>query len=576
MTFFSSCKSYKKYFAGASVIIIFSVFTKLAGLLRLNLISSHFSKEITDCFLAAFNVPDFIFNLLILGALSTAFIPIFLEYYNRSQEKKPIDIAAEPSEEGLLSLNLGFAAELAGFIRKQKAKLNFRWPNFIQRVLPPKELNQLAEHWLLANSILNIFLIFLIFLCGLAYFILPYIIPYLVAGFSPAQQSLTLKLARIMLLSPVLFSVSNIFGGILQSFRRFFYFALAPLLYNLGIIFGILFLAPKMGYVGLAWGVVLGALLHLLAQMPPALILGFKWRPSFKLFHPGVIKIIKLILPRTFALSAGQINDLVNTYLASSLIAGSVSSFYYAFNLQSLPVGIFGVSLSVAIFPILSQKFIEKNNLEFKREFLKILSKILFIMIPLSVFMILERAQIIRIILGRGQFDWAATQMTAMAFLFFALSLPAQAILPLLARAFYARQNTKIPALSALIAVSVNIILSIFLSKKIGVAGLSLAFSISSLVNIIILSLILHYQVKIKINIDLAVKIYKFIIASVIAGLFLHQALYLIADLIGTYNTWRILIQGSLSLLAGSIIYLTILWFWSRAEVKWLVDFVKR
>lgn len=576
MSFFSCFLSYKKFFAGASVIVVFSIFTKLSGLLRLNLISSHFPKEITDSFLAAFNVPDFIFNLLILGALSTAFIPVFLEYYNRSKEKKPIDVVAEPSEEGMLSLNLGFAAELAGFIRRQKTKLNFHLPGFLQRVIKKNEKYNFDEHWLLTNSILNIFLLFLVFLCGIMYFVLPLMIPYLVSGFSQAQQELTLKLARIMLLSPIFFSISNIFGGVLQSFRKFFCFALAPLLYNLGIIFGVLFLVPVMGYTGFAWGVVLGAFLHLLIQMPQSLILGFKWRPIFKFFHPGVVKIVKLILPRTFALSASQINDLVNTYLASSLTVGSVSAFYYAFNLQSLPVGIFGVSLSVAIFPILSQKFIEKNYLEFKQEFLKVLSRILFIMIPLSIFMVLERAQIIRIILGRGKFDWDATQMTTAAFLFFAFSLTCQAILPLLARAFYARQNTKIPALSAIISVGLNIILSIFLSKIMGVSGLALAFSIAAFVNIIILGLILHFQAKIKIGIVFIVRIYKFIIAAVISGLILHRVLYLFADLIGTYTTLRILTQGFLALLAGSIVYLAVLWFWSREDVKWVVEFIKR
>ncbi|PIP29231.1 hypothetical protein COX28_00155, partial [Candidatus Kuenenbacteria bacterium CG23_combo_of_CG06-09_8_20_14_all_39_39] len=240
---------------------------------------------------------------------------------------------------------------------------------------------------------------------------------------------------------------------------------------------------------------MLGALLHLLIQLPSVIKLGFKWQPVMAWRNKAVRQIGKLILPRTIGLAANQINQVVITAIASTLMAGSVAIFNLAFNLQSVPIGIFAVSLAIASFPSLSESFTTGNREKFLQRFSVTVRRILYLVIPVSIFMIALRAQIVRLVLGAGEFDWTDTVMTAQTLGFFGISLFAQGLIPILARAFYAFQNTLIPVTISLMAVIMNILASIILAPKMGVAGLALAFSITGAIQVILLFVTLHHKI---------------------------------------------------------------------------------
>jgi len=282
--------------------------------------------------------------------------------------------------------------------------------------------------------------------------------PYLVALTAPGIAGDNLvALMRILLLQPILLGASNILASLTQLRHRFLLYSVSPLLYNLGIIFGIVALYPRLGLPGLAWGVVLGALMHMLIQAPffssergAAMPLREAWR--------HVREVLALSVPRTLALSMGQISLLVLTALASFLAPGSIAVFTFAFNLQAVPLAIIGVSYSVAAFPTLSRLHAAGESVEFLRHIGAALRHMLFWAIPATVFVIVLRAQLVRTILGAGAFDWDATRLTAAALALFVVSLCAQSITLLISRGYYAAGRSARPLMFALVSVAVSVL----------------------------------------------------------------------------------------------------------------------
>lgn len=293
-----------------------------------------------------------------------------------------------------------------------------------------------------------------------------FFVPLIVHLIAPTLESAELVLlVRILLLQPIFLGASNILASLTQMRRRFFLYSVSPLLYNVGIIFGILALYPKMGVAGLGWGVVLGALLHLLVQLP------FFLREKIDTALPNqeLIKeffsVLALSVPRTLALSAGQISLLALVGIASYLSSGSITVFMFAYNLQAVPLSIIGVSYSVAAFPTLARLHAAGNLEEFGRYITTAIRHIFFWSIPATIFMIVLRAQLVRVILGAGAFDWSATRLTAAALALFILSLAAQSISLLIARGYYAAGNTSKPLYYGIIDVAVSVVSAlVFLS----------------------------------------------------------------------------------------------------------------
>ncbi|MFA6028185.1 MAG: murein biosynthesis integral membrane protein MurJ [Patescibacteria group bacterium] len=507
---------------GAIIIGSASVISRFVGLMRDNLFAKYFGASATlDAYNAAFKVPDLIFNILVLGALSASFIPVYLEVmHNKNKE----------------------------------------------------EANRVA------NSVLNFLLIGLTALVIVAYFLSPVISEkILMATRSVEQQQLTASLMRIMLVSIIFFGISNVFSGILNSYRRFMAYSLAPICYNIGIIFGIVYLSRIYGNIGLAYGVVIGAACHFLVQLPAVWRVGFRYAPIFNFSLAGTKQILKLMPSRSLALGIVQINALIIAALALRLEEGSLAIWTWADNLQHFPINVFGVSLAISAFPVFSSALACHDMKQFKQYFSESFRKVLFFIIPISIITLLLRAQIVRLILGSfggGKFDWDATILTAQTLGFFSISMFAQACIPMLARSFFAQKNTKTPVIISLISMIINAALAWWLSQFMGVYGLALAFSISSLINMLMLLVCLRVQCGDLDDQRIINSVWKIILASLVMGLVIHGVKYAVAPLVDMHTFVGIFLQTVLSMAAGASVYLFIAYYFKFSEVEIVREFM--
>jgi putative peptidoglycan lipid II flippase len=356
-----------------------------------------------------------------------------------------------------------------------------------------------------------------------------------------------------MFLSPLFLGVSGVLGGILQSFRRFLVYSIAPIFYNLGIIIGALWFSNWFGLLGLAWGVVLGAFLHMIIQIPAVYVLGFRY--SFKIIFndKATLKIGKLMIPRTLSLAITQLDLMVVTIIASSLTAGSLTIFNLANNLQSFPIGIFGISFAIAAFPALSAAAFDKEKLT--ANFSQTIRQILFFIVPATVLIITLRAQIIRVVLGSGNFDWQDTISTMDTLGFFALSLFAQATIPLLTRVFYARHNSSTPFYLGLCTVFLNIGLSFVFGPSMGVAGLALAYSIANILNFLFLWIWLSFSAGSLDISNILVSVLKFTASAIAAGLAAQIMKIVVWPFIDMTKFSGVFSQLIVAALAGTLVY---------------------
>lgn len=483
--------------AGAALIIaVFSIISRVLGVVRDRMLATTFGAgQELDLYYAAFRLPDLIFNLLVLGALSAGFIPIF--------------------------------SKLMAAHEKEKA-------------------------WRLTNNIINLLTVGLIGLCLIGIVTAPWLINYLAPGFSPEVMPTLLSLTRIMFLSPLLLGLSSIVGGVLQAKRRFFIYSLSPIFYNVGIIIGAVYLTPIMGLAGLAWGVVLGSVLHLLIQLPTLWKTGFRYQPLLEWKDSSVRSVFKMMSARTASLGVTQVNLIIITIIASTLPSGALSIFNLANNLQFLPISLFGISFALAVFPLLSAApTIEKLTTLFSRTF----RHILFFIVPATVIILALRAQMVRLILGSGKFDWDATLLTIDTLGFFILSLFAQATLPLLQRAFFAQEDSRTPLYAGLISGGVNVVLSLWLAPRLGVPGLALSFSISSILNFVLLFVLLHRRCHGLDEKHIILSVLKFSIAAFFAGVAIQAMKVLVWPYADLTRFWGVLLQGAAAGLFGTLVY---------------------
>ncbi len=503
---------------GAFLISFFSFLSKLFGLIRERLIAGNFgASELSDIYYSAFRLPDLIFNTFVLGAFTSAFIPVFQKVWLKSK----------------------------------------------------------ADGNVLANSVINAFMLFIGFLVIVAIIFAPQIMPYITPGFQAWQLEQVVDLTRVMLVAVLFFVVSTVMGGILNSWKRFFSFSLAASLYNIGIIIGIIYFYPRLGLIGLAWGVLLGAGMHLVAQLPE--IIKYGWRYKFVLkFDKHLKKILKLMIPRTIGLAAGQVNLVVITMVASTLTAGSIAVFNLANNLQSLPISLFAVSLAVAAFPTFTQAISENKQSLFAESFSITIRRILYVLIPISIMIVILRAQIVRVILGTGALTWDNTLHIAQALGFFALSIFAQGLIPILARAFYAFEDTKTPTAVGIVSIFINIILSFSLANIFGVIGLALAFSIASIINMFILYIILQNKISIIDNTKILNSLLKISLLSFVAGSVTYGSLQIIAPLVDMQKFWGIFTQGVGSAVLGLLSYLILSIVFRLDEIDIVRKFLKK
>ncbi len=411
------------------VLTVAALASRALGWLRLLVIGSQFgaSREL-DAYFAAFRIPDAIFQLVVAGALSAALIPVFQGYRAREQEQ---------------------------------------------------------EAWRLASSVINLVVIALAGVSLIMIILAPLIVPAVTPGFDAPTTELTIRMTRVMLLSPVFIGMGAVVSGILNSYERFAVPAIAPLLYNLAIIAAAILLAPIMGVEGLAVGVAVGSLAHLVIQLPNLARVGQRYDLTISLRHPGVRRVAWLMGPRTLGLAAVQVNFIASTILASTLPEGSVTAYNYAFQLMQVPVGVVGVSIAIALFPRMSRDAALGRVREVRAQLAQALRVLVFVAAPLTAIMIVLRDPLTAVFFQYGLFSAQSTQRTAQALLFFTIGLGAQVLVPVLARSFYALQDTRTPVLWAIVAVALNVPLMAWLVGPMGVDGLALALSVTATLEVI-------------------------------------------------------------------------------------------
>jgi len=449
--------------ARASIIMIATlVASRVLGWLRLSVIGATFGESPQlDAFWAAFRIPNAVFDLLVAGALASAFIPVFTGYLAREREE---------------------------------------------------------EGWRVASSVLNAVVLLLVAFSAVMWLLAPILVPVVVApGFSGDQLALTVDLTRLMLLSPIFMGLSSLTTGILNSYRQFLSGATAPLVYNAVIILFALFAAPFLGIQALAYGVVTGALFMWLVQLPELTFRRTRYSFSLDLGHPGVRDVLRLAGPRTLALGAVQIVFIVDTNLASRMPEGSLTALTYAFQLMLLPLGVFSIAISAAIFPSLSH-YASLGQVNRMRDAVQQgIRWILFLTLPTVILMVVLRRPIVNLLFQYGHFGAEAREATQAAFLFYSIGLAGHALVQILARAYYASRDTTTPLALTLISIGLNVVLDVVLAPLLGINGLALANSIATLVEALLLFWLLASRARLRL-VGIGFSTLKQVTASLLMG----------------------------------------------------------
>jgi putative peptidoglycan lipid II flippase len=536
--------------SAAFILAVSSLLSRILGLLRDRLLTNRFGAgEELDIYFAAFRIPDLVYNILIVGGIAVAFLPIFSGYFKKSETNPEKEFLSAGREE--------------------------RWPE---------------EAIKFTNNLLNCFFFLLVVLCLVLAVFTPFIINFIVPGFSPANKTVTANLTRIMFLSPILFGISSIFSGILQYFERFLVYSLAPLLYNLGIIFGILFFVPLFGIYGLGYSVIFGALLYFLIQAPAVKMLGFKYKFLLNFKHIGIKKVFKMMGPRIFGVAVDNINLVVITAIASVLAAGSITIFTLSNNLQYFPVGIIGISFAISSFPVFSRYMANGQKKEFISHFSSVFRQIIFLTVPIAFLIFLERAQIVRLVYGTGKFDWVDTRLTAAALGIFCFGILTNSLIPLVARAFFSFQNTKTPVIIGIISVILNISFSLFFIfllrynyyfynfwagllklsdiKNIEVIALPFSFVLVSFFQLFLLLLWLYKKIG-----DYGIKeifhsFKNILFYSLFLAVSTYFSLHLASLFVDMRTFWGVFSQASFAALAGTLFYILTSYFLKSEELK--------
>jgi putative peptidoglycan lipid II flippase len=488
-----------------TLVMVFFILSRALGLAREIVISHQFgtSREL-EAYLAAFRIPDLIFNLVAGGALGSAFIP-------------------------------PFAALL--------------------------EKGDTRGSWRLATQVINlVFIATTAFAIVAAIFAEPLAAHTVATGFAPEQQELTASLMRLMLITPVVFGVSGIVMGILNAHHHFLLTSAAPAMYNLAIIAGALFLAPTLGVYGLALGVVAGAFLHLLIQVPWLIREHIQYTPRLGLDDEAVRTVVRLMLPRTAGIAAVQINFLINTVLASTLPEGRLAALNYAFLLLLLPEGVIAQSIATVLFPTFSRLAARGETDALRHAFSNAFRITLYLTIPASLGLFLLRTQLVQLLLQRGAFTAESTAQTAFALQFFALGLFAHSGLEILTRAFYSLHDTATPVKIGVVSVALNIALSLALLGPLAQGGLALANSIATILEMFTLL----YLLRVKLGGVDASRILTSVAKIVIACAVMGVAILLV---LSAGSAMNILITTGAAMAIGAVVYIGVTFILRSDEI---------
>lgn len=441
----------------------------------------------------------------------------------------------------------------------------------------------------LLHDVFTVFILMMIVASGVAFIFAPQLAKLVAPGFNAVELKELVSITRIMLVSPILLGLSNLVGSVTQMFKKFFVFALSPVFYNIGIILGVVVLYPSFGLTGLAIGVVFGALLHLLIQFPVLARHHFIPKISFSIDWVQIRKIAALSLPRTLGLALNSLALVVITALASKMGEGAISIFQFSLNFQNVPLGIIGVSYSVAAFPTLARYFSGSNMKDFVAYITVAARQIIFWCMPVMFIFIVLRAQIVRVILGTGLFSWEDTRLTAAGLALFSISIVGQSLILLFTRGYYAAGNTRRPLFINLVSAGVTIILAMVLVKVFNsnpnfqyffeallrieniphteIVMLPLAYSVGSIVNILLLWGFFRRDFKIK-DAFLFRSFAQSFAGAFFIGYVAYVSLKIFDDVFNIDTFWGILGQGFCSGLLGLLCGIAILKLLKNNELE--------
>lgn len=508
--------------SGAVILMVTVFAAKFLGLIRDRLLAHTFAPEEVAIFLAAFRLPDLLFQLLIFGAVSVAFIPVFTEYLQEKGESRAFEFA---------------------------------------------------------SAIINVVLVFFGLISVVIFFIADPLTSLIVPGFSPEKQLTTASLTRIIMLGQVLLSVGAFYAGIAQSYQRFIVPSLAAVFYNLGVIIGIYFLVPIVGIWGAAYGVIVGAVLHIMVQAPLVSKLGFTHQLNFDLGNAGLREIAKMMSARTIGVAVEQLNETVGVILASIISVSSVTYLTFAQHLQTVPIGLFGATIAQAALPILSQERARGEKELFKATLLHTIHQILFLTLPATAILVVLRIPAVRLVFGASQFDWPSTVLTGRTVAFLALGLTAQALALLLMRGFYALKDTKTPVIVSVLTVTLNISLSlgIVYILKWEVWGLGIAYAISSNCSLVLLLYLLGGKIGGFGFKALMVPAFKMLIAALISAVALYIPIKALDQLVfDTTKTINLILLTGVASLFGLGVYFLLVWLMKVKEVYAFIELINK
>lgn len=479
--------------------------SSLMGLLIKRLLSAKFDPETLDAYFAAFALPDLMFSVLVAGALSVVLVPMITE-----------------------------------------------------RVFN----NRQASAWKLSSNVIS-FLALTTGVTGVLLIIFADpLVSLIFAGFGDERHRMAVDLMRIFSISPALFAISATFASIQQAFGRFFFFAVAPLIYNAGILIGIYTLAPELGIYGVALGVVIGALLQLLIQSLGLLGLGYRYGAHLQWRSHSFRQFLRLLVPRSIDQGADQINSVVEKSIASHLAAGSIFAYQYALDLKNVPITLIGVAIATAIFPRFSVQAASNRTDVFRRQIRDITQILLWLALPAALSAFFLRGYLARLLVGRPD------QTVSDILIWFTIAIVFQSLLLVISRAFYARQDTKTPLYTSLVAIGANIILAISLVTLLdmGVQGLAIAQSVVAVAEVLMLVVILTRQLGVIWDVQFFGRLLKTVVA--LAGMALAMRImvtYFFPLLAGESGFWSLTPKFGGIVFASFSVYL-LMSYWLALE----------
>lgn len=519
---------------------MFTLVSQLMGLFRDRLLATYLGAGAhLDVYYAAFKIPDFLF----VSVATLASITVLLPY---------------------LSLKYGDGDEAH---------------------------HESARKFL--DQVFTVLLAFLVFLSLVIFIAMPWLAKLIAPGFNQAEIHTLVTLSRIMLAQPIIIGISNMLSSVTQMFKKFLVTALSPVMYNIGIIIGVVVLYPLCGVTGLAIGVIIGAVLHLAIQIPTLIHIGFIPRFTNKIHFSELKAIVKTSIPRTIGLSMSSFTALILTSIASTMHTGSISIFNLTNNMLNVPIGVVAISYSVASFPVLVKYFHNNEREKFAQYILNATRKIIFWSIPITILFIILRAQIVRVILGSHAFTWNDTRLAAACLALFVIGLVAQSLVHLFVRGYYAAGNTKKPLIMNFLGEILTILLAfVFIGMFRIFPGFTQFFTtllrLNGVTNVVLLALPLAFSIGNIFNYFALLAIFKkdfpeansfpvlrttleTTVASICMGVVTYGALNVSGLFVNQDRFWGILSQGIISGLIGIVAFVIVMVLFKNQD---MLDFL--